>query len=69
MARIKCNFCERTTTQGVGERSGFGHIKVSVGVGKHKRALNIYSCPNHSDKATKELAKFLRPHREVTEQR
>jgi len=56
---IKCNFCERTTTQGFGERSGFGHIKVVIGRGKNKRKLNIYSCPNHSDAATKALEDFF----------
>ena len=57
--RIKCNFCGRTTTQGVGERSGFGHIKASIGKGQNKRELNIYSCPDHSEKATEALEAFL----------
>jgi hypothetical protein len=57
--RIKCNFCERTTTQGVGERSGFGHIKASIGKGKNARKLNIYSCPDHSDESAKALEAFL----------
>jgi len=57
--RIKCNFCERTTTQGVGERSGFGHIKASIGKGKNKCELNIYSCPDHSEEAAKALENFL----------
>jgi len=57
--RIKCNFCERTTTQGVGERSGFGHIKARIGSGKNERKLNIYSCPDHSDEASKTLKDFL----------
>ena len=56
---IKCNFCERTTTQGVGERSGFGHIKAEVGRGKNKRKLNIYSCPEHSDELAKKLSRFF----------
>lgn len=57
--KIKCNFCEQTTTQGVGERSGFGHIKAEVGKGKNKRKLNIYSCSNHLDEAEKALEDFL----------
>ena len=57
--RIKCNFCNRTTTQGVGDDSGFGHIKASIGKGTNKRELNIYSCPNHSDEASKALEDFL----------
>jgi len=57
--RIKCNFCDRTTTQGVGERSGFGHIKGRIDKGKNKRELNIYSCPDHSEEATKALEAFL----------
>ncbi|MCJ7828311.1 MAG: hypothetical protein MUP81_01035 [Dehalococcoidia bacterium] len=57
--RIKCDFCERATTQGVGERSGFGHIKGRIGKGKNERKLNIYSCPDHSDEAAKALENFL----------
>ncbi len=57
--RIKCEFCNKTTTQGVGERSGFGHIKAEVGRGTKKRKLNIYSCSEHSDKAGKVLNEFL----------
>ena len=57
--KIKCSFCERTTTQGVGERSGFGHSKAEIGKGKTKRKLNIYSCPDHSDEAGKELERFF----------
>lgn len=57
--KIKCNFCERTTSQGVGDRSGFGHIKASIGKGKSKRELNIYSCPDHSGEAGKALEDFF----------
>jgi len=59
--RIKCSFCDKTTTQGVGEQSGFGHIKAEIGRGKHKRKLNIYSCPDHSDEAGKALEQFFSP--------
>jgi len=58
--RIKCSFCERSTTQGVGERSGFGHIKASIGKGKNARKLNIYSCPDHEEEATKALEAFFK---------
>ena len=57
--RIQCNFCERSTTQGVGDKSGFSHIKASIGKGKTKRELNIYSCPEHSDESGKALEAFL----------
>ncbi len=59
MPEIKCNYCEKTTTQGVGERSGFAHAKASIGKGKLKRTLNIYACSDHSDKMHIDLASFF----------
>ena len=57
--KIKCNYCDNNTTNGIGDKSGFGHIKASVGKGDSKRKLNIYSCPEHSDNAYADLEKFF----------
>ena len=57
--KIKCNYCERTTTQGVGERSGFAHAKMSIGKGKNKRIINLYACAEHSDKIYPDILKFV----------
>lgn len=54
--KIKCSFCNRTTTKGVGEASGFGRIKGRIG----SRELKIISCPDHSDEAFAEMSKFLK---------
>jgi len=57
--KIKCNFCEATTTQGVGESSGFGHAKMTIGKGKNKRSIDIYSCSEHGDLVYPEIENFV----------
>jgi hypothetical protein len=58
--KIKCHFCERTTTHGIGEKSGFAHAKMTIGKGKSARAINIYACYEHTMQLYPEIERFIK---------
>lgn len=52
---LKCVFCKRTTTEGLGEQSGFGRVKATIS----GKSIEIVSCPDHHDKSSAKFAEFL----------
>lgn len=58
--QVKCDFCDKTTSYGFNEKSGFGRMKATLGKGNNKRGITITSCSKHTNESTKKMEEFLK---------